>query len=53
MKDIKNYKPISLLSTCSNCSHGYYKNKWKRFLMKNQSREQAHLRKSYLTVDHL
>ena len=20
--------------TCTNCSHGYYKNEWKRFLMK-------------------
>ena len=33
-KDIKNYRPISLLSTCTNCSQGCYKNEWKRFWMK-------------------
>ena len=63
LKDIKNCRPISLLSMnkkkkptfpcVQTCSHGYYKNKWKRFLMKTNQENRLVLRKSYSTVDHL
>ena len=33
-RDVINYRPISLLSPFTTCSHGYYNNEWKRFLMK-------------------
>ena len=45
--------PSVYFSTCTNCSHRYYKKRMERVLDENQPREQAGFRKGYSTIDHL
>ena len=53
VKDINNYRPISLLSHMSKLFTKVIKNRIERQLDANQSREQAGFRSGYSTTDHL
>ena len=53
MRDIKNYRPISLLSHMYKLFTRILPKKMVRALDENQPREQSGFRKGYSTVDHL
>ena len=53
MKDIKNYRPISLLSHMYKLFTRILQKRMEKVPDENQPREQAGFRKDYLTVDHL
>ena len=53
VKDISNYRPISLLSHMSKLFTKVIKNRIERQLDENQAREQAGFRCGYSTTDHL
>ena len=52
-RNIKNYKPISLLSHTYKLFTRTIQNRMEKVLDENQTREQAGFRKKYSTVDHL
>ena len=53
VKDINNYRPISLLSHMSKLFTKVIKNRTEKQLDTNQAREQAGFRSGYSTTDHL
>ena len=53
MRDIKNYRPISLLSHMYKLFTPILQKRMERVLTENQPRDQAGFRKGYSTVDHL
>ena len=53
MRDIKNYRPISLLSHMYKLFTRILQERMERVLDQNQPRQQAGFRKGYSTVDHL
>ena len=53
MRDIKNYRPISLLSHMYKMFTRIIQKRMERFLDENQPREQVGFKKGYSTVDHL
>ena len=53
IKDINNYRPISLISHTSKLFSKVLLNRIERTLDENQGREQAGFRKGYSTTDHL
>ena len=53
MRDIKNYRPISLLSHMYKLFTRILQKRMERVLDENQPREQAGFRKGYSTVDYL
>ena len=52
-RDIKNYRPVSLLSHTYKLFTRAIQNRMEKVLDENQPREQAGFRKKYFTVDHL
>jgi len=52
-KDIKNYRPISLLAHTYKIFTRILQNRMEKVLDENQPREQAGFRKGYSTVDHI
>ena len=52
-RDIKNYRPVSLLSHTYKPFTRAIQNRMEKVLDENQPREQAGFRKKYSTVDHL
>ena len=52
-RDIKNYRPVSLLSHTYKLFTRAIQNRMEKVLDENQPREQAGFRKKYSTVDHL
>ena len=52
-RDIKNYRPVSLLSHTYKLFSRAIQNRMEKVLDENQPREQAGFRKKYSTVDHL
>ena len=52
-KDIKNYRPVSLLTHCYKMFTRLLQSRIERTLDENQPREQASFRKSHSTTDHL
>ena len=51
-RDIKNYRPVSLLSHKYKLFTRAIQNRMEKVLDENQPREQAGFRKKYSTVDH-